>query len=341
MKFLKTLGILLLFAIGVAIILVMVLPVKQKTERSIIINANPAIVYDYLSKLANFNKWAIWNQTDTSIINTITGTDGTLGAINNWKGDPALSGEGKIQITSLEINQEIEHHIIFTSPKAMEADAEFDLQEINGQTKVIWSFELATPRPSNIFNLFKSMDQKMSNDLDKSLSNLKALLEKNNPGAVKNKTYEVLPMNFPSTSFAFHRQMVKWNEIPGFFAQHIPQLYDASLALKVTPGSPSGLFYVWDEENQQADMAAAIPVAEGTLFSDTTIQVISIPGSKAVYIDHYGAYDKFAEAYNSLDKYLAANNLKKKFPLIEQYITDPKLESDTSKWLTKIICLVE
>jgi len=127
MKILKTLGILLLIAISIITILIMVLPVKQVLVRTTMINAKPATVYEYLSKLSNFNKWSVWSQNDSSMINTITGTDGTLGAINTWKGNPSLSGEGKIQIISLKIEQKIKHHISFLQPEEMEADADFKL----------------------------------------------------------------------------------------------------------------------------------------------------------------------------------------------------------------------
>jgi effector-binding domain-containing protein len=340
MKFLKTLGVLLIFIIAIGTILMLVLPVRQKIERSTLINAKAPVVYEYLSKLANFNKWSAWNQQDTSIINTITGMDGTLGAINNWKGDPELSGEGKMQITSLEINQEIEHHITFLSPRKMDASSEFDLHEVNGQTKVIWTFEMETPRPWNIFNLFSSMDKQMGKDFERGLMNLKADIEKKG-NIAKEKTYDVLPMNFPSTSFATRRQILKWAEMPMYFEQNLPQIFEQSMQSKAVTGSPTGLFYFWDEANQQADMAAAIPVMQGTSFGDTTIQVVNIPGSKAIYVDYYGPYDNFSPAYASLDQYLANNNLKKKLPSIEQYITDPKVEKDNSKWLTRIIFLVE
>ncbi len=340
MKLLKSLAVFLVIVVGIITILMLVMPVKQTTQRSIVINAKPAIVYEYLSMLSNFNKWAVWNQVDSSLINTITGTDGTLGAINNWKGEPSLSGEGRIEITSLEINQEIEHRIEFISPKQMNAEAEFDLVEVNGQTKVVWTFELSTPRPKNIFNLFSSLDNKMGNDFDKSLQMLKSNIEKNT-GAIQPKSYEVMPFNFPATTFAYRRQQLKWTEIPAFMEQQLPYLYDEAIKLKATPGSPSGLYFVWDETGQQTDMAVAVPVAAGTVFADTTIKVMTLPGSKALYTDYYGAYDKSADAYASIDKYIAANKLTQKAPVIEQYITDPKMEKDTTKWLTKIIFLVE
>jgi effector-binding domain-containing protein len=88
-------------------------------------------------------------------------------------------------------------------------------------------------------------------------------------------------------------------------------------------------------------MAAAITIPAGTTLQDTSIQIVNIPASKAVYVNYYGAYDKINDAYNSIKKYLAANDLKQKTPVMEQYITDPAKEKDTSKWLTKIIVTVE
>jgi hypothetical protein len=120
MRILKTFGILIIVAIAVALILTLLLPTSRRIERQITINAAPAVVYEYLSKLDNFNKWSAWSNNDQSLKHTITGNDGTLGATSTWKGDPELSGEGQIKISSLEINREVEHKIHFLSPNKMD-----------------------------------------------------------------------------------------------------------------------------------------------------------------------------------------------------------------------------
>jgi effector-binding domain-containing protein len=340
MKYFKITGIFLLVAAGVLIITSMVLPSKQRIERVIFVKAPASVVFQQLAKLENFNHWSVWNQHDSTIKNTFSGKDGTIGASSSWVGDPEISGEGKIVIAYLEPNRKIIHNINFIKPKKTEAESEFKLEEINGSTKITWEFDLATPRPWNIFNLFYNMDKKMGKDFEEGLINLKTAIEKTK-NTTTGKTYDVTPMNFQATSFAFIRQQVKWSDIPSFFAQNLPLIYSASSQAKITPGIPTGLFYVWDENNQQADLAAAISLPAGTKLSDTAIQITNIPASKAVYVDYYGAYDKMNDAYSSIDKYLAANNLKQKYPVIEQYITDPAIEKDTSKWLTKIIFTVE
>ncbi|MFI5132742.1 MAG: SRPBCC family protein [Chitinophagales bacterium] len=341
MKLLKSIGWFLISVIVVTTILSLILPVKQRIKRSVTINAPVAQVYQLLSKLENFNKWAVWNLHDSSIKNIMTGTDGKVGAINSWVGDPAISGEGKIEITKLENNKSVGYNIIFIKPKKINAESDFELENVNGQTKLNWQFDLATPRPWNIFNLFSSLDSKMGKDFDDGLANLKALLEKKSGASLPVTVYEVKEMNFPSSSFAICRQQIKQSEMQTFFADHLPHIYNEVIKANVSPGTASGLFYKWDTLSQQTDLAAAVIVPDGTMIADTSIKVINIPASKALLINYYGAYDKMTAAYSVLYKYLSVNNLKQKTPSLEQYITGPQQEKDSTKWLTKIIFLVE
>lgn len=339
MKVLKTLGILFLVVFALGTILSIVLPTNQRIERSIVIDAKRAEVYEHLSRLDNFNKWAVWSSNDSTIKNTITGTDGTLGAYNTWVGDPGISGEGKMTITQLEINEEIKHDIVFLKPQAMNAKSEFNLSDVNGQTKVIWTFEIATPRPWNIFNLFSDMGKRMGKDFETGLRNLKAAIERTSVATASVRTWQVMPLNFPATSYISYRQQVNADDRAAFYSLHFPRLYVEAVKQNATPGSPSCLFYQWD--NAGGDIAAGIPVAPGVTSTSDSIQVIDLAGSKAVYVDYYGAYHRTADAYKSIDQYLEANGLKKKMPIIEQYIIDPATEKDTARWLTKIIFLVE
>ena len=102
MKLLKQLGILLVFIVIVTAILSMVLPTRQKIERSVTITAPASLVYEQLSKLENFNKIMVWNQRDTSLRHKLEGTDGTIGAFYYRGGDPDKSGNGNMKITTQE-----------------------------------------------------------------------------------------------------------------------------------------------------------------------------------------------------------------------------------------------
>ncbi|MEO7923233.1 MAG: GyrI-like domain-containing protein [Chitinophagaceae bacterium] len=339
MKFLKPLAFFLIAVIAATAILSFFLPTSQQLERSVTIKAPTTAIYSQLAKLETFHQFSVWSQQDSTAIYTLTGTDGTVGASTSWTGDPTVSGDGKIEIVSLEPGKKVAQRISFSKPKKGTASSVFTLNEINGLTTVTWNFEMATPRPWNIFNLFYSMDKELGKDFDYSLATLKAAIEKTDASAAK--TYEVMTMDFPATTYALIRQQVKWTDISSFFAQHLRILYAELQKNKLLPGTASGLIYDWDEKNQQANMAAAIPVPKGTVIKNPIVLVTDIPASKAVFVNYYGAYDDEPSAYTAIRKYLAGHHLKQQAPAIEQYIAGPGTENDPDKWVTKIIFLVE
>jgi effector-binding domain-containing protein len=184
------------------------------------------------------------------------------------------------------------------------------------------------------------MDKQMGNDFEKGLMALKEMTERKT-GTATEKEYKVMTMDFPASTFAMIRQQVKWADISSFYAQHLSILYDATAKNNITAGAATGLYFVWDEKNQQTDMAAAVPVPAGSGIQNSIIRFEDIPASKAVYVTYHGAYDKLTDAHNSLDKYLVENKLTQKTPVIEQYISGPANEKDTARWLTKIVYLVQ
>jgi len=157
------------------------LPTSQKIDRSIVINTSAATIYTQLIQLENFNKFSVWSQQDSSAVYTLSGTDGTVGASTSWKGSPEISGEGKIEIKALEPNRKVVHQLNFTQPKKGTAESVFLLNETNkATTTVTWTFNMATPRPWNIFNLFYSLDKQMGKDFEDGLTAMKTMIEISN-----------------------------------------------------------------------------------------------------------------------------------------------------------------
>ena len=340
MRFLKLTGILLLIAFGIGTIISLILPDKQRIERTIEINAPVTIIYQHLKKLENVEDWAIWQTRDSLVKTTISGTDGTPGSSMKWSGNPSISGTGEIAIASLRENEKITHNIVFVSPKKGNAESEFMFTEKNGRTVLHWEFDMATPRPKNIFNLFSSLDKTMGPDFEQGLRSIKAVIEKSNSVAAKTASYDVKQMNFASTTFATIRQKIRQADIGSFYSVHLPEIYTATLKEKITPGMPAGLIYSWETLNQETDYAVGVVVPENSQLTGPLVQAIEIPASKAIYADYFGAYDNLKDAYNSLEQYLAANKLKRKLPIIEFYLTKPA-STDTGNWHTQVIFLVE
>lgn len=178
MKWGRLLLFFLLAVIAITAFLSFMQPTSQQVERLIVINTPAKNIYDQLVKLDNFNKFSVWSQQDSTAVYTLSGTDGTVGAYTSWKGSPEISGEGKIEITALEPNKKVVHKLQFTQPKKGNAESVFLLNETSKTTtSVTWTFNMATPRPWNIFNLFFSLDKQMGKDFEDGLKAMKTMIE--------------------------------------------------------------------------------------------------------------------------------------------------------------------
>ena len=177
MKFLKSTSLFLLVVIGITLLLSFLLPTQQHITRTITIRAPAHTVYEEVVRLENFNKWVPWIRSDSSTRPVITGNDGQVGTKSSWKGDPRLSGDGNITITSAEPDKKVVHDIQLTSPKKMNATSTITLTQVNDSTTVSWNFIMQTPRPWNIFNLFYHIEKYMGKDFDDGLSFLKKSIE--------------------------------------------------------------------------------------------------------------------------------------------------------------------
>ena len=103
-------------------------------------------------------------------------------------------------------------------------------------------------------------------------------------------------------------------------------------------GAPSGLYYNWDMQKNLADMAAGIPVeGEADIEGYDMVRI----GGKALKIEYFGSNAGSGEAHYAMDDYIKENGLELNKVVIEEYITDPTTEPDTSKWLTNIYYMVQ
>jgi effector-binding domain-containing protein len=106
-------------------------------------------------------------------------------------------------------------------------------------------------------------------------------------------------------------------------------------------GTPTGLFYTWDEETQTSDVAIGIPAAKGETINGLTS--IELPAGRALQIDYIGPYEGTGAAHEAIAAYLETNGLTGKEPAIERYMGDPgpDTETDPNKWMTQVLYLLE
>lgn len=330
MKALKIIGIIILALIALVIVLGLVAPKKYDVSRKVIIDAPGQLVFRQVQYWKNWQAWSPWAEMDSTMQVTFEGVDGTLGSAYQWTG--ARVGSGKMTNTGIKAGEQIDYHLHFLKPWDSESDGYVRLADTPAGTEVTWGFYGTTPFPWNILNLFLSMDKMLGKDFDRGLQLLKQQVEAQVAAAMK---FKINVIDFPAKTYAAIRKQITMDQVQPFLAESYSAIRTAiGKALLPMAGAPCSIYFTWDETTGSTDMAAAIPIPRPKNLGEVT--TIQVPAAKAYTIDYFGPYQQIASAYDALDIYFAKNNLTPKQFVIEEYLTDPQQEPDSSKWLTRV-----
>lgn len=348
MRALKT----ILIILGVLFALVLVLGLTgsdtYRYERSVSIAAPSDAVYEHVSSLGALDKWSPWNELDPNMKKTIEGTDGTVGAVQKWEGNSDV-GKGEQRIDTLMPGTAVRTHLTFLEPWQMECEAGIDVAANGDSTKVTWFMAGENSFMGKLMGKFMDMDAMMGKDFEKGLGNLKALVEeqsaKENEERMKLiSAYNIQTSDRPATLYVGVRKVVKWADMKQFFGESFGATGAAMAKAKVKPaGAPSGVYFEWDEENQQADMLAGFPImadAKGKVTGEGITEYES-PASAAYWMAYMGGYNSMMPAHMALDAKIKMDGKEHHTNVIEEYITDPMTTPDSSKWQTNIIYLAK
>jgi len=149
----------------------------MKIEKSIEINRNSALVFDYLRMTKNQDNFSVWNMTDPNMKKKYKGMDGTVGFMYSWDSTMKNVGAGEQEITGIEEGKSIDYTVRFFRPMQNTGKTKFQIAS-NGdeRTAVTWNFDSPSKFPMSLFSpIFKIM---LGKDLAKGLINLKRILEK-------------------------------------------------------------------------------------------------------------------------------------------------------------------
>lgn len=310
-------------------------------ERSVTIAAPADAVYGHVSSLAAMDKWSPWNDLDPNMKKSMEGTDGTLGATAKWEGNDDV-GKGEQRIDSLVPGQHVRTHLTFIEPFASESNALIELTSVGDSTKVTWAMVGENGFMSKLMSKFVDMDAMIGKDFEKGLGRLKEQAEAAYASAPKAPAYEITTIERPAMVYVGKREVVKWADMKDFFGKHFGEGMAAIGKAGVAPaGPPTGVYFEWNEKEQTADMIAGIPVAADAKAKLKGLDLYEAPASKALQIDYTGGYSSMAAPHEAMDAYIKANNLEHHTNVVEEYITDPGTEPDSTKWLTRIIYFIK
>lgn len=174
MQILKVISWILGLLVLTLVLLLLIAPTQVRIERTVTIAAPASRVWGYLIHFKQFNEWNTWKAADATAQYSISGRDGSVGAVNSWRGEKI--GEGQLEHLALVPYTRVKQRLTFIRPWQATGDVSFSLSEAEGQTTVIWRFEAVYPRPQNVLGLF--MESSLKRDFQQGLDKLKRTIER-------------------------------------------------------------------------------------------------------------------------------------------------------------------
>lgn len=312
---------------------------EYNLKRTIVVNAEKETVKNYMGNFDNFQEWSPWAEMDDDMDVEVSGEPGTVGSKYEWEGNEDV-GEGVMTITDVS-DDTVKIQLVFEEPFESESPTYYAFKDMDGKTEVTWYMEGEMAYPWNIMGLFFNMEDAIGEDFEKGLEKLKSavdlLVEKEKS---ETPSTEIQKVEVPMRKFIGRRSVVKFEDMQTFYSENFSDAYKAIDEKQLEfDGSPSGIYFLWEPEKGQADMAAAIPV-KGLNEDIEGFETFKL-GGKALKVVHMGSYDNLDVPHNDMEKYVVNNEIEVLGPALEEYVTDPGNESDTSKWETHIYYFID
>lgn len=344
MRALKTVLIILLALVGILVILGLTGPKTYRVERGITLAATPDQVYEQVRLLANQRQWGPWQALDKDQVQAIEGTDGTIGAVWTWSGDTV--GTGRQELVALDPGREVRTKLTFTFPVIgdMVSTGVFELEPRGDSTHLVWAMEGTNGFVGRIMGVFGDMDKELGPMFEQGLRNLQVVLAERAAEAQQARpvTMEVEVTERRPQLYLGVRKRVKWAELKAFYGASFGQAMGAVQAAGVQPvGPPSAVYFEWDEVAREADLLAGIPVPAEAKDKLKGMTLYEAPGGKAYQVVYRGGYSGVGVAHEAIEARRKADGAEFNVNVIEEYVTDPGQQPDSTQWITNVVYLVK
>lgn len=138
MKVLKFIGLGIVAIVLIAAIYASFQPREGQTERTIVIERSPEIIYPEVSTMKSFNEWSPWFTIDPETKYTYEGPDSGVGAKMSWESDHPDVGAGSQWIIEAKENEKVTLQLDFGFTGGFYAD--MILEPVENGTKVTWTY---------------------------------------------------------------------------------------------------------------------------------------------------------------------------------------------------------
>lgn len=175
MKIFKRILIIVALLIGVAVIIGLLLPREQHVERSLVVEASPAVVFEQVNNLKNWENWSPWIKLDPASVRNYSDPAVGAGAYYTWSSENKNVGKGKMTILESQPNTLVSTELEFEGME--KARGYFKFEPDGNGTKVTWAFD-ANMGSNPFFRIMGlMMDKMLGKNFDEGLQAIKKAAE--------------------------------------------------------------------------------------------------------------------------------------------------------------------
>lgn len=149
--------------------------------------------------------------------------------------------------------------------------------------------------------------------------------------------YDVVVKEVAPEHLAGIRGTYRIAELPEVMPRELRRIMAALQTEGMQPaGGAVAVYHGWDEETVDAEIGVPI---RGVFFPrdpKAGIKAGMVPGGRAVFTVHVGAYDELGAAYEAIREYAKAKGLELADRMWEKYLSDAAIEPDLGRHITEV-----
>jgi effector-binding domain-containing protein len=130
------------------------------------------------------------------------------------------------------------------------------------------------------------------------------------------------------------------NEVANKVAQNYRTLEAQVKTLDLQKNGPPGQL-IYNNNPKNFKFECLIPIRKMPSGQLKSCNVVALDAGKVLIYNYYGSYEKLYTAYDLIRDFCKLTSLEQNGPMREFYVTDPTVESDPKKLLTRIIVPVK
>lgn len=146
-------------------------PDDMYVTRSAVIQAPPAVVFEKVNNMQNWNSFSPWAKLDPNAKNTFEGPQAGEGAVFKWDGNRDV-GAGAMTIIESRSNELVKFRLDFLRPFEDTMTVDFRFHPDNAGTYVTWSMYGDNNFMGKIMSVVMDCDAMMGDFFEEGLANL-------------------------------------------------------------------------------------------------------------------------------------------------------------------------